>query len=391
MPLILAIEPDHRQAAQLKIAVRRRLRADLVLADTAEAALAALGDRVPDLVLTSAFLSPRDETALAERLRALDTAAAHVQTLTIPVLDVPREPASVARGMLSVLLRDRVSTQAAPDGCDPAVFADQCAAYLEHTANERVTQIADVEDSVIEEPAFEPQVIEVAAPVMEWDNRPPEHHVPDGPPEGGRHVRVPDGPPEGGRHVRVPDDPPEAGRYAPVPDGPPEGERDVPMMEPVVEAAPAQTMRLPDHLARQAGFEIELSSMLDEAVVHELSAAIESVTASDPNRWVQPRPTKRADKWTAIPIGNKTLWPQMEGKASETRTVADSAGKQRREPPNQRPKRRSSGKPVKDAWGLFDPAQCGFAALLAKLDEITDVASPLPTVSPSADSLDVSR
>jgi hypothetical protein len=29
-------------------------------------------------------------------------------------------------------------------------------------------------------------------------------------------------------------------------------------------------------------------------------------------------------------------------------------------------------KPVQDEWGLFDPEQCGFAALLAKLDEVTE-------------------
>ena len=28
--------------------------------------------------------------------------------------------------------------------------------------------------------------------------------------------------------------------------------------------------------------------------------------------------------------------------------------------------------PVQDEWGFFDPEQCGFAALLAKLDEITE-------------------
>jgi hypothetical protein len=28
--------------------------------------------------------------------------------------------------------------------------------------------------------------------------------------------------------------------------------------------------------------------------------------------------------------------------------------------------------PVRDEWGIFDPSQCGFSALLAKLDEITD-------------------
>jgi hypothetical protein len=35
-----------------------------------------------------------------------------------------------------------------------------------------------------------------------------------------------------------------------------------------------------------------------------------------------------------------------------------------------RPKRRST--PVQDEWGFFDPHQCGFAALLEKLDQITD-------------------
>jgi hypothetical protein len=27
---------------------------------------------------------------------------------------------------------------------------------------------------------------------------------------------------------------------------------------------------------------------------------------------------------------------------------------------------------VQDEWGLFDPSKCGFSALLAKLDAITD-------------------
>jgi hypothetical protein len=40
--------------------------------------------------------------------------------------------------------------------------------------------------------------------------------------------------------------------------------------------------------------------------------------------------------------------------------------------PAMRRSRRS--KPVQDEWGFFDPEQCGFAALLAKLDEITEGA-----------------
>src|SRR5919206_2027959 len=86
MPLILAIEPDRRQASQLTALVRGRLKADLVIGDSADRALAALGERVPDLVLTAALLSPKDEAALGQRLRELNGVAAHVQTLTIPVL-----------------------------------------------------------------------------------------------------------------------------------------------------------------------------------------------------------------------------------------------------------------------------------------------------------------
>ena len=32
-------------------------------------------------------------------------------------------------------------------------------------------------------------------------------------------------------------------------------------------------------------------------------------------------------------------------------------------------------KPVQDEWGFFDPEQCGFSTLLAKLDEITEQPS----------------
>src|SRR5687768_6924947 len=143
MPLILAIEPDREQANELAAMVRGRLRAELILADAAEPALVALGDRVPDLILTSALLSTKDEAVLAERLRMLDAAAAHVQTLTIPVLDTATPRSMPGRNVLFALLGDRVSSPAAPDGCDPAVFAEQCAAYLERAAAERTGEHVD--------------------------------------------------------------------------------------------------------------------------------------------------------------------------------------------------------------------------------------------------------
>src|SRR5471030_1221058 len=85
MPIVLAIEPDRRQAAHLTVIVRHQVGAELVLADTTEGALDAIGNRVPDLVLVPALLSPQDDAALAAALRVI-AAAAHVRTLTIPVL-----------------------------------------------------------------------------------------------------------------------------------------------------------------------------------------------------------------------------------------------------------------------------------------------------------------
>src|SRR6266446_9142826 len=164
MPLILAIEPDRRQAAQLSVVVRKRVHAELILVDTTERALDAIGNRMPDLVLVPALLSPQDDAALAAALRVI-AAAARVQMLTIPVLGTPR-PAVSAGGMLSVLRRGKAKA-AEPDGCDPAVFAEQIASYLERAAQERpnpvmagisVTNFADVEDPAVRElEAADPQ------------------------------------------------------------------------------------------------------------------------------------------------------------------------------------------------------------------------------------------
>src|SRR5882762_8223192 len=99
MPIILAIEPDRRQAAHLTAIVRHQVGAELLLADTTEGALDAIGDRIPDLVLVPALLSPQDDAALAAALRVI-AAAAHVRTLTIPALSSGAKR-SVGGGMLA--------------------------------------------------------------------------------------------------------------------------------------------------------------------------------------------------------------------------------------------------------------------------------------------------
>ena len=76
MALILAIEPDRRQASRVAAIVKNRLHAEIVQADTTEHAVEALAGRVPDLILTSLLLSRKDDAALADWLRESDEAGA---------------------------------------------------------------------------------------------------------------------------------------------------------------------------------------------------------------------------------------------------------------------------------------------------------------------------
>jgi hypothetical protein len=147
MAIVLAIEPDRRQAAHLSAIVRQQVGADLVIADTTEGALDAIGDRVPDLVLVPALLSPQDDAALAAALRVI-AAAAHVRTLTIPVLANGTKRTS--GGGLLAKWRKRGAESPEPDGCEPAVFGEQISAYLREAAAER----AQIEDDLLDdEPA----------------------------------------------------------------------------------------------------------------------------------------------------------------------------------------------------------------------------------------------
>jgi hypothetical protein len=139
VPVILAVEPDPDQAAELTALVRRQFDAELVLGTRTDAALRQLAGRVPDLVLTSPLISPRDEADLVAWLRDLGARASHVQTVTIPVLARPETTASAQRGGALPFGRSR-STAAAPDSCDPAVFADWVSVYLDLALTHRAAR-----------------------------------------------------------------------------------------------------------------------------------------------------------------------------------------------------------------------------------------------------------
>ena len=96
MALVLAIEPDIRQGTILKRIVRELVGADLVLVESRDAAIAAIDRQLPDVILVTALLSPRDEDELVSHLRALD-GAEHLQTHTIPLLAGGRVPPTRSR------------------------------------------------------------------------------------------------------------------------------------------------------------------------------------------------------------------------------------------------------------------------------------------------------
>jgi hypothetical protein len=130
-PLILAIQPDRRQASHLA-SIAKRISAELLLTESAAKAVAVLGERLPDLILTPPLLSHRDEKAIAERLHEFGDAGAHIQTLTIPIFETTQAPASKG-GVLSSLRKSKrkgKASSAETAGSTADSFAEQVSIYL---------------------------------------------------------------------------------------------------------------------------------------------------------------------------------------------------------------------------------------------------------------------
>jgi hypothetical protein len=131
LPLVLAIEPDLRQAAIVKRVVKERVQAEIVVVDSRDAAIAAIKTAIPDVLLVSALLSPRDEDDLMAHLRTLE-GATHLQTHTIPQLASTLGGDSGGRGgLLSAFRRKKV--ESTPAGCDPDLFADEVRMYVKRS------------------------------------------------------------------------------------------------------------------------------------------------------------------------------------------------------------------------------------------------------------------
>lgn len=135
-PLVLALEPDVRQAAILKRVMHDHVQADLTIVDSRDGALAAIAERLPDVILLTALLSPRDEEELFAHLRGRADAE-HVQTHSLPqlahVATLPEER-SASKGSLFGKLRRRKAEPEPIAGCSPELFAQEINAYLQRAA-----------------------------------------------------------------------------------------------------------------------------------------------------------------------------------------------------------------------------------------------------------------
>ena len=85
MHRILAIEPEADRGALLRELVRESLNTDLVVVASTAAAIEAMRDQRPDLILTSMLLAANEEQDLMAHLR-VTPAVHHLPVLTIPAV-----------------------------------------------------------------------------------------------------------------------------------------------------------------------------------------------------------------------------------------------------------------------------------------------------------------
>ena len=322
MTLILAVEPDPRQASRLTSVLRGRRHTEVVVAKSANAAIESIRGRVPNVLLTSQLLSSQDEARLADWLKDLGPAGTRVQALTIPILAPKPAPEAPPRGLLSGFRRR--ATQA-PQGCEPKMFAEHVAAYLEQGLVERMEEVAG-------ETAPAPMLLE-PAPKPELFKPAPEP------------VQVP--------HEPTPEPAPDSFIAEVLVSAPSAAEED-------------EGLWLLTRSPQVIEFEDEPASTDPDTLPLGVLPTVPS-----PQVLTLPSEVKPIAPLEVVfePPPVITVRDDFDDRAMR-RAVAEPA------PPRAVPVPREAApdtlEPVQDEWGLFDPSKCGFAALLQKLDEITD-------------------
>ena len=323
MSIILAIEPDRRRASQLTSMARAHLRAELLVAPTAAQAVDMLDGRVPDMLLTAPLLPSQEEAAMAEYLRQLGPSAAHVQTLTIPLL---AGGADRDRPVLSAFRRDRNrSNRSEPEGCDPAVFAEQITEYLREARERR------------DAPPLPPR----SAPGAETTPVPRLATA-----KNGTIARL--------LAAAVEEEPDDFREFLlpPAPSIP---------LEPPADEFERQLQAAMAEVAGEAAADIKFSRSSDTFASDGIPTFEPDVLLTGDNT-----PPFRNE---VSPLGS----PVVRLTAGEGESASFGAA-----PPVNTPlavvttglRRRARRGQSGDGWGFFDPSQCAFPALIAKLDEI---------------------
>jgi DNA-binding NarL/FixJ family response regulator len=93
---ILVLEPDFERGERLKQLICERVDAEVVVVPSARAAIAAMSSQIPDVILTSVLLPPRDDAQLRAHLKQLDTAS-EPRVLMLPLASDPGEFTSASR------------------------------------------------------------------------------------------------------------------------------------------------------------------------------------------------------------------------------------------------------------------------------------------------------
>src|SRR5688572_6591127 len=185
MSTVLVVQPDDVQADVLERIFEKRVGADLVMVGSTMQAIEQIAVRMPDLILLSALLSPRDEDALIRHLRSLE-GASHLQTITIPQFRTGPAQAPAKKGGLF----SKKSKAPAPTGCDPMAFAEEVVVHLKDACEIRNRVQAQKSSKNVIAPFATPPVIEegMAAPPSAFDTTPfqsnyvapePEQYIPE--------------------------------------------------------------------------------------------------------------------------------------------------------------------------------------------------------------------
>ena len=317
MTTILAIEPDARQASRLSTVLRGRRNTDVVIARSADNAIESLAGRVPDVLLTSQLLSPQDEARLADWLKELGPAGARVQSLTIPILAPKAAPQQPQRGLLAGLRRR--SGNEAPHGCESRIFADHVSAYLDQCVTDAVPS-----DIVPAAPTLVPETIAAEPVLLEAA---PEPMIPEPTDTVVTEVHV---------------------------------------------AESVQSSALEDEGLWLLTGSPQVIEFTDEPAAREHHALPAGMVPAASLVLTLPQDVRPDAPFEVVFEPPEVITVRDDGCDTVARRTSSLVAAQPAAPEDSGLKLTAQ---VQDEWGFFDPAKCGFSALLDKLDEIADEQS----------------